>query len=149
MMTITPFTFYLVLGACLIAAELLIFQISIFWFLFIGLGAILAALAVIVVPGASWLFATTVFVIASTLVALGLYRPLKRWQNKPGVLAGNNAIGQKVKVLEAVTAGQPGKVSWSGTDWRAELAVNSHPLQPGDIATIAELNGICLIVKQA
>ena len=146
-MTITPFAFYLILGACLIAAELLIFQISIFWFLFIGLGAMFAALTIILVPGTSWLLATTVFVIASTLVALGLYRPLKRWQNKPGALAGNNAIGQKVRILEAVTDRQPGKVSWSGTDWRAELAANSQPLQLGDIAVIVEVNGICLLVK--
>ena len=77
-----PYTFYLTLGLVFLAAEILIFQLSFFWFLFVGLGALVAAAVGYFVPGASWLLTTSVFVVASTIIFFVLYRPLRKWQKK-------------------------------------------------------------------
>ena len=80
------------------------------------------------------------------MISALLYPFLKRWQNKPSEIAGNDAIGQSAKVLEAITADQEGKVSWSGTDWPAQLANGEEALAVGDTAVIRQLAGIRLIV---
>ena len=144
----SPFAFYLTVGVALLAAELLIFQLSVFWLLFIGIGALIAALTAWFIPEASWLLTTSVFVIASIIVSFLLYKPLKKWQDKPGVIAGNDAIGQSAEVLDAVSADKDGKVSWSGTDWRAELSAGSEPLNEGDTAIIDSAEGIKLRVRK-
>lgn len=148
MLDSSPFIFYLVLGVALLAAELLIFQLSVFWLLFIGIGALVASLVAWFIPEASWFLTTTVFVVASIFISVLLYKPLKKWQNKPGVIAGNDAIGQSVKVVAAIHSENDGKVSWSGVDWLAELAEGSPSLEAGDTALIDSVKGIKLRVKK-
>ncbi len=139
--------FFLVLGILLVAAELLIFQLSVFWFLFVGLGALAAALAALFFPGISWFAAIAVFVAGTAGIALVAYRPLKRWQQAAGAMPGNDAIGQSVEVIETVSAGRPGKVLWSGTEWVAELASSEHqPIESGAPAHVVSLHGIRLTV---
>ncbi len=149
MLTFSPFTFYLVLAIALIAIELIVFQFSLFWMLFIGLGALVATLTAFLIPSASWLLVTATFVISSVVISIVLYRPLRNWQEKPSSLAGHDAIGQRVEVIETVTADKAGKVIWSGTDWRAELDKNSEEIQPGDRAIIVDMEGIRLTIKKS
>lgn len=148
MAEIAPFLFFLILGAALISAELLIFNFSVFWFLFIGIGAVVAALVAWLFPGIGWLYSSLTFVVASTLTSVGLYSPLKRWQQKPSAMPGNDAIGQMVDVIELVEEGKQGTVEWSGTDWSARLASGSEALAVGDQAEIVKINGIVLLVKK-
>ncbi len=146
-MIMSPAVFYLVLAVALIGAELLIMQFSVFWFLFFGLGALVTALIAWVAPELSWMISTLIFLLASLLSAAVLYPPLKRWQNKPGLIAGNDAIGQRVRVIEAISAKQEGKVFWSGSDWPARIDEGQdQPLADGDTAVIKRLEGIRLIV---
>ncbi|NND82780.1 MAG: NfeD family protein [Gammaproteobacteria bacterium] len=142
----TPALFYLLLALALIGMELLIMQLSVFWFLFIGLGALVAALAGWVMPELSWTAVTALFLVSSIVISVALYRPLMRWQNKPAPIAGNDAIGQTVKVVQAISADSEGKVQWSGTDWPARLAAGEEPLAEGQSAVIRKLEGIRLIV---
>ena len=148
MLTTSPLFVYLIIAVILIAVELVVFQFSFFWTFFIGLGALVATLVAYFFPSASWLTITSVFVVASFAISLLLYKPLKNWQNKPGRIAGNNAIGQKVDVIEPVTADKPGKVLWSGTDWKAELAPGSEEIHEGDQAVITGMEGIRLEIKK-
>ena len=147
MIEITPFLFFIVLGTLLIAAELLIFNLSVFWFLFIGIGAIGTAIIVWLIPETRWVFATSAFVILSAVVSLLLYKPLQRWQQTSSSMAGNDAIGQTVDVLTAIQSNQSGKVNWSGVDWEAALAENSQALAQGDRAEIVSVKGIVLVVR--
>ena len=144
-----PFFFYVIVAVSLLATELLVFQLSVFWLLFIGLGALVAALTAWFVPDASWLLTTSVFIIASAVISLLLYRPLKKWQNKPSIIAGNDAVGQSVKVLSLITKDQAGIVTWSGTDWHADLAAGSSDLEPGNTAKIVSMEGIRLTVTKS
>lgn len=142
-----PFLFFLLLGGALITAELLIFNFSVFWFLFIGIGAVVAALLAWMVPGVGWLYSSLTFVVASTITSLALYSPLKKWQQKPSAMAGNDALGQEVDVTTEISAEKNGKVLWSGSSWEAKLAEGSAPLKAGDHAEIVKISGIILTVK--
>lgn len=142
----SPALFYLLLAVALIGLELLIMQLSVFWFMFIGLGALLTSLVGWIYPEMSWVSATGLFLLASLVISLALYRPLKRWQDKPGPMPGNDAIGQAAEVTEAITNDKAGKVLWSGTEWPAELADNEAAADTGEQVVIRELEGIRLIV---
>jgi membrane protein implicated in regulation of membrane protease activity len=143
-----PFLFFILIAAALITTELVVFNLSVFWFLFVGIGALCAALVSWLMPEAGWLVAFVVFVIATALVSVGLYLPLKKWQNKAGPMHGNDAIGQTVEVLSDLTETAEGKVKWSGTSWQAKLAQGSEPLKEGDKAIIVAIDGIILTVKK-
>ncbi len=144
-----PFWLFLVVGIGLLATELLVFQFTTFWLFFIGLGALVAALYAWLVPGASYLVATIVFVLASAVITAMLYRPLRRWQNQPSDMAGNNAVGQRVVVKKPVEKGQSGVVSWSGSDWEAELANGQvETIQAGESARVISVEGIKLLVEK-
>jgi membrane protein implicated in regulation of membrane protease activity len=142
----TPALFFLLLALGLIGTELLIMQLSVFWFLFIGLGALLASLAAWLIPEMSWAVATGIFVVSSVVVSAVLYPFLKKWQDQPAVIPGNDAIGQKVNVIQAISAAKDGRVSWSGTDWSARLAEGEAGFESGESAIIRKLVGIHLIV---
>ena len=76
-----------------------------------------------------------------------LHRPLKRWQAAPSPMEGNDAIGQVAGVSSAIAPQSPGKVSWSGTEWQAELVDGeSVQLKAGDKVTIKYVSGITLFV---
>ena len=145
-MDMSPTMFYLIFAVALIGAELIIMHFSVFWFLFFGVGALLASLVGWIFPELSWAWSTGVFLVGSLATAALLYPPLKRWQAKPGPIAGNDVIGQSVEVIEQIAQGKEGKVLWSGSDWPARLAEGNEPIDVGDHAVIKELQGIRLIV---
>ena len=147
MSDLTPALFFCLAGLALVAAELLIFQLSVFWFLFIGAGALLASACLYLLQIHDWTIAVALFTVCSIVVAVLGYRPLKRWQLAKAPMSGNDAIGQSVRVLTTVSREQDGTVSWSGAVWQARLvASQSEPIQPGEPACIVELGGIHLII---
>lgn len=146
--TITPFWLFLIVGVVLLATELLVFQFTTFWLFFIGLGALVAAAFAWVAGGSTMLVTTGVFVVASAAITAVLYSPIRKWQNAPGSISDNNAIGQKVVVKTAIKPAIAGTVSWSGSDWQAELVEGSEDeLAPGQTARVVQVEGIRLIVK--
>lgn len=142
----TPALFYLFVAVGLIGTELLIMQFSVFWFLFFGLGALVTSVVAWLAPELSWFLATLLFLIASLGVSAVLYPMLRKWQDKPSPIAGNDAIGQKVKVIEAISSQVRGKVLWSGSEWPAEVDNSEDSFAKGDSAVIRKLEGIRLIV---
>ncbi len=145
-MDISPAMFYLIMAVALIGAELLIMQFSVFWFLFFGIGALVASVVAWVVPDLSWFASTLIFLVSSLVITAVLYPMLKKWQNQPSPIAGHDAIGQTVDVIEAIGANSEGKVQWSGSDWPARLADGESEITEGETATIKHVEGIRLIV---
>lgn len=145
-MDMSPAIFYLVVAVVLIAAELLIMQFSVFWFLFFGIGALVASVVAWAIPEISWFMSTVVFLLASIATAVALYPMLRKWQDKPSPIAGNDAIGQRVTVIKAITLSKEGQVSWSGADWPARTEGEDIGFEEGDTAVIKRLEGIRLIV---
>ncbi len=148
MTALSPFWLFLIIGVVLLATELVVFQFTTFWLFFIGLGALVAALFAWGYSGATLMITTAVFVVASAVITAILYVPIRRWQQAPTTLSDNNAIGQKVAVSEAITPEKAGTVSWSGSQWQAELVSGSTAeLAVGDYARVVEVEGIRLIVS--
>jgi len=145
-MDMSPALFYLLIAVVLIGTELLIMQFSLFWFMFFGIGALMASLLAWVLPETGWYVSTGVFLVSSVASAVLLYPSLKRWQNQPSAIAGHDAIGQRVVVLEAISTASEGKVQWSGSDWPARLDGSVDELSAGETAIIKKLEGIRLIV---
>ncbi|MGB0866542.1 MAG: NfeD family protein [Granulosicoccaceae bacterium] len=148
MTEISPFYFFLIAAVVLFALELGIFQLSVFWFLFAALGASVTAAICWFFPETGWTAAIGYFAAATLAIVTVMFPVLRKLQNQPGGMSGNDAVGQKVRVLRAISAEQAGKVEWSGRDWDAELAANAtRPLAVGDSATIEAVAGIRLIVR--
>jgi membrane protein implicated in regulation of membrane protease activity len=147
MIELTPTVFYLGLAVALIGAELIILQLSVFWFLFFGIGALVVAIVGWFIT-LTWITSTALFFVASLLIALIAYPALKKWQNKPSPIAGNDAIGQRVEVTRTIGPGSGGKVQWSGSEWSAQLAEGESEISAGNSAFIVELEGIRLFVRR-
>jgi len=143
----SPFWLFLLVGVGLLAVELLVFQFTTFWLFFVGLGALVAAAFAWAFADATYLTTTLVFVAASALTAALLFKPLRRWQNQPSGISDNNAVGQRVVVKRTVGVDSPGVVTWSGSEWQAELAEGQQgSISPGDNATVIAVEGIRLLV---
>jgi len=76
-MELSPAMFYLIVAVALISAELLIMQFSVFWFLFFGVGALVASVAAWIFPQLTWVASTVIFLLASAGIALALYPMLE------------------------------------------------------------------------
>lgn len=140
---------FLTVALVLIAIELFIMQFTVFWFLFFGIGALVASLFGYIFPDYSIAIITGVFVIASLIAGVALFTPLRRWQNKPSPIAGHDAIGQTAEVLEPISKSSSGKVQWSGSEWPAQLAEGeTGEFNPGEKVVIRELEGIRLYVAR-
>ena len=69
-------------------------------------------------------------------------------QKESSGIEDNNAIGHKVTVTKSISADQPGEVTWSGSNWQAELAdINDDPINAGDRAVVVAVEGIRLLVE--
>jgi membrane protein implicated in regulation of membrane protease activity len=146
--TITPFWLFLITGVVLLSIELLVFQFTTFWLFFVGLGALCAATFAWISGGAGFISTTAVFAVSSAAITALLYTPIRRWQNAPTAISDNNAVGQRVSVLQRIAPGSGGVVSWSGSDWQAELPADSVvALEAGQFAEVVAVEGIRLIVK--
>jgi len=121
-MSLNPFWLFLITGVVLLAVEILVFQFTAFWLFFIGLGALVAAAYAWVSGDATYTISFAVFLVSSVVITALLYAPIRRWQNKPSAMSDNNAIGQRVVVKTPISSASAGSVSWSGSDWQAELA---------------------------
>jgi len=145
-----PFWLFLIAGVGLLAVELLVFQFTTFWLFFVGLGALVAAAFAWLVVDASYLSTTLVFLVSSATITAVLFKPLRKWQTEPSGIADNNAVGQKVLVKQTIAVGEAGLVSWSGSDWQAELADGeSQTIIAGDDARVVSVEGIRLLVMPA
>lgn len=147
-MSFNPFWLFLIVGVVLVAIELLVFQLTTFWLFFVGLGALVAAAYAWLSGDVTYVGTVAVFLVASVAITALLYAPIRRWQNKPSAMSDNNAVGQQVTVKQPISANSAGSVSWSGSDWQAELADGeSNTLNSGQSATVVKVEGIRLFVK--
>jgi len=147
-MILNPFWLFLVLGVTLIATEVLVFQFTAFWLFFIGLGSLVAAGYAWLSGDVTYTATLSVFLIASVAFTALFFAPIRRWQKKPSAMSGNNAVGQQVTIKKPVGPTTRGTVSWSGSDWPAELAPGeSATLNIDEAATVVSVVGIRLQIK--
>lgn len=143
-----PALTWFITGFLLILAE---FAVPGVILVFIGLGAWTASLT----TWAGWTpeagSQMAVFAIASLLLLLSLRRIFKGWflgfsQNACTAGDLDEFHGRQVRVLSAVGPDGTGKVEFKGVPWNA---TSDEPLQPGDLARIHAVDGLCLKVARS
>lgn len=134
-------TLWVVLGTCLLIAEMLT---GTFFLLFLALGAFSASLLALFGLDS---FPLQIFICG--LVSLAGFFILKKPLQKKMLKAASvqNDLGQRVQVDHAIAAGQMGRVNYQGTTWEARNT-DSHSLSKGDSALIVGTEGHILLLKK-
>jgi inner membrane protein len=138
--------FWLVVGVLFLIAEVL--SVS-FFFLFLGIGALVTSLAVkLGFADAMWVqfLIFSVVSVASTVafrnVALRVFGNSSEQSTYRGDFVGERAV-----VSKEISPRMQGKVSYRGTDWAAESKDKSATLEAGTQVIIKEVRGMVLIVE--
>jgi len=139
---------WFILGSALVALELLLPGLV---SVFLGLGAILTALALRVGWVASPQGALISFIVFSTLLLLfvrawvGRLLPATRIESETDET--KLALYQRVEVVESIPSGGEGRISFRGTTWKARFASGSQDAaQLGNRVTILGQDNITFIV---
>lgn len=136
-----------ILGMLLVLSEFVVPQFVVFFF---GLGALLNAVLLALLPGLADRVPAQLLIWAVTSgVSLGLLRRyLARWfrgENRaPGSRIGDEA-GTTAPVIEAIRPDQPGRIRLRGTSWEART-YDSEPIPEGAIVTILDKESLAYIV---
>jgi membrane protein implicated in regulation of membrane protease activity len=117
--------FWLSVGFALLVVDALAFGFSSGALLFAGLGALItgALLWAGLLP-AGWTASIACFGIASTTAAVLLWRVLRRLQDgsgEPPRDVSSDLIGYRFRLREAIDLQAPGRMRYSGVDWRVEI----------------------------
>jgi inner membrane protein len=114
--------------------------------LFFGIGAVIVSF-VCLFASVPLVVQLTIF-LATSLLSLVILRKRFRDTFSGGVSDFDQAImkivGQKVRVIESISANNPGKVDLNGVPWTAE---SNASIEVGEFVEITERNGLVLKVK--
>lgn len=92
----------------------------------------------------------TIWFLITALMAIILYKPMKKWRTNPTSKDRfSNIIGDNAKVgVGGLMLGKPGKIYWSGTLMNAAIDESSkqEAFMEGDIVKIADIRGNQLLV---
>jgi membrane protein implicated in regulation of membrane protease activity len=135
------FISWIITAAILIVVELL--TPGAFFFACLGIGALLAGLAVLLLPPwTTWI----VFVVIS-VAALYSIRPLARkmFQSSPKKSNVDALVGQKAWVTEAINPPNLGMVKVDGEIWRGEA---DEPIAQNTWVVVVAVKGTRLEVKK-
>jgi membrane protein implicated in regulation of membrane protease activity len=140
-------TMWAVAGLILLVLEALMPGI---FLLFFGLGALTVALITWLVPGMAVWLQWMLFATATVLFVLALRNQIKkvftgkRSANFDGL--GDDFVGQRVVVKEAVRPPQTGKVELHGSLW---VASAQEELSIGTVVTVTGRDGLTLTVTRS
>lgn len=112
------------------------------WFSIGGFAALLCALL-----GANQIVQIIVFAVISILCILA-FRPIMTNYFRGNIVATNSdrIIGQHVRLSEAITEENWGKLSYNGTQWSA-ISYNNAPIPSGVMVTVLAIEGAKVVVK--
>jgi len=121
-------SFWFVLGCAVLAVEAFIFGMSTAVLLFAGVGAVITGIVLWVgfIP-ATWTASFAVFTVSTIVATALLWVPFKKLHNAPFQQkdTSSDLIGYKFTSDMPISAAAPGKVRYSGIEWRVELGVDA------------------------
>ncbi|MFP4302780.1 MAG: NfeD family protein [Spirochaetaceae bacterium] len=135
-----------VVGIVLLVSELLVPGFVIFFF---GLGALITAVASLILPPVAGSLALQgiVWALGSILSLRFLRRRFARvFRGGTVEPVGEADLGRTVVVTERITPGRPGRVRFQGTSWKA--VSYTETFKPGDKAQIVQEDNLTLIVSE-
>lgn len=136
--------FWLVIGILLLICEVL--SVS-FYFLFLGVGALATSLAVKLGLADSLWVQFTIFSIVSVVSTLLFRDVAKRYLSQNNKAYQGDFVGGHATVTKAIGPKQAGKVSYRGTEWAAEAAIDDAEIETGSLVVIKEMHGMTLRVE--
>lgn len=140
-------TFYLIGGVSLIV-ELTLMGLG-GPLLFFGIAAFITGALSAMGVVSSWEAEIFTLGISTLVIALMLWKPLKRFQNSGGGPdASSDMIG--LQVVAASTIDQAsGKIRYSGIDWNARLSkeAGANPIAAKEMCVIVSVQGTTMLVK--
>lgn len=117
-------------------------------FFFAGLGALITGLLVEAgVAADDSLLQFAIFFAFTTVSAVLLWKPIKRFRVGSGKQEYSNIVGETAIVAEGGIGAQGGSAQWSGTLMKAELAPGEGPIAAGVAVEIIGTRGATLIVR--
>ena len=136
-------------GLALILLEFVIPEFVIFFF---GLGALINALFVAIIPGLAGNIPVQIFVWLglSSLSLFGLRRYLAKWfkgSRFSREKVESEVAGKSATVLEEITPESPGRIKFGGTSWVATSF--DQTFRPGEKVEILRRDGMKLIVTDS
>lgn len=141
--------YWLVLGMILMLLELAVPSFTIFWF---GLGALVAGVLLLLVPGLSLTLQILVWIIASTAFVLFWFKVMKpRMIDKTtSGIAREAVLGETAMVTRVPEGDQRGEIRFSvpmlGSDtWPF---ISEDVVAVGDRVSVREISGNTMLVKQ-
>jgi membrane protein implicated in regulation of membrane protease activity len=137
---------YAIAGICLLA-ELSVLGMS-GPLLFLALGCVITGVMVSLGVISGWELEVLSVAVLTTLSAILLWKPLKKFQNSGvGRDTASDMIGKVLPVTGLITRDQ-GTVSYSGIDWQARLdADHLEPVIVGGRVEVVAVQGSLLLVR--
>ncbi len=148
-MELDPMILWLIAGVVFMVVEMAV--ITGVGFLFAGLGAITVGgtLSFSLIPSDNTLLQLVLFLAATALWSVALWKPLQKMRMGKNKKSYNNIVGETAIVgdagLNRITGGE---VKWSGTIMKARLAEHAgvDNLAAGSQVIVKEINGNTLTV---
>lgn len=122
--------------------------------LFLGLGALIAGIAIEYggVGADAYVLQSAIFLVSSSVFAALLWKKLKNWRMKPEISEYSNMIGDSATVSGAgLKRGVRGQVQWSGTTMQAEIdrSETVPEFGAGVVVKIVQVKGNVLYIARA
>ena len=137
---------FIIVGAVLILAEVILGASTGFDFLLLGSAILLGGLLGLVTDN-TILGVATAGLLSLAYIFLGR-RQLRNRLRKPGIPSNVDAlIGKTAVVVEAIEPQRPGRVKYEGEEWRAQTdAPATGPIEPGRNVRIVRVDGVTTFV---
>lgn len=136
--------FWLLLGFALLAMEV-ITGLTIGVFLFAGLGALTTGLLMsfLGLPE-TWIAGVACTGISSGIIALLLWKPLKRLQGNRPIQKDNSSdfIGHEFIIDNDISMTKPGETNYSGLTWKVEIDKDAgvNTIEAGQRVTVSSVD---------
>ena len=133
---------WLVIAAVMAVVEVVSLSLITVWFVAGGLVAFAVGFA------GGGLLAQAIAFLAVSLVCLLLFRPLALKHRKLGESHESTPVGQGARVVEAISADEPGRVETPDHMTWVALSANGEPLEVGARVRVTGQDSIKLIVER-
>lgn len=139
----------IVLGAFMVLLEVVLGAITGFDLLLLG-SAVLLGGAIGLLAGSPAVGVATAGILALLYVFVGRSRVRSKLK-RPSIPSNTDALlGRTVRVVERITAEQPGRVKYEGEEWRAQVeGPLPDAIEPGETVRVSRIDGVTMLVVRA
>ena len=139
---------WIVLGVCLIVAEIFTLGFFLFWF---GIGALAAALVAFLGLGIGWQFLVfTVVSVVLTMLSRTIFSKYYSHNDEQLYKTGVDALPGQIGTVTSASQGtlQSGEVKVYGSVWTAFPEDEGRPLMEGEKVEVVSVKGASLYVRR-